>query len=89
MIMFFCKATGLAVLRRGIEQQEMNKLPEVSTPTYLFDLISLMALLTSSTNKSTKAELNQSSFLVFVLWDLFCSEAKECKVGFPKLYLSI
>lgn len=55
----------------------------MSTPTYLFDLIDLMALSTSSTNKGTKAELGRSSFLGFVLGDLFCSHAKECRVGFP------
>lgn len=70
--MFVCMAT----------KKELYKLPKVSTPTYLFDLINLRALLTSLTNKDTKAELGKSSFLVFVLKDLFCSQAKECEVGF-------
>lgn len=45
--MCVCMTTGLAVLRRGTKQREMNALHKMSTPTYLFDLIKLMALLTS------------------------------------------
>lgn len=47
-----------------------------------------MALLTSSTNKSTKAEVGPSSFLVLVLGDLFNSQAKECKVDFFQIVLN-
>lgn len=42
-----------------------------------------MALLTSLTNKGTKAELGQSSFLVFVLEVYSTHKQKNVKLAFP------